>query len=117
MIEGLRRVDQQGFTVTDNQESFVRRMEGMGSPIRAFVAEHCILGADQLVPSNALFCRWQVWREDNMSEHESRGEREKFGRNLQLAFPEVKRIQKRCNEGRYCYTGIGLRPFDTADVC
>jgi phage/plasmid-associated DNA primase len=111
MIEGLRRLHRQGFTETPYQHAFVRDMEGLGSSIRAFVRECCELGTNKEISSNDLFRAYRQWSENDNVEHEQRGEREKFGRNLKAAFPKIERITRR-GAKRYWYTGIDLRRRD-----
>jgi putative DNA primase/helicase len=110
MLEGLRRLHQQdGFTKTPYQESFIQDLVGLGSPIRAFVRDCCIFGADKFVTTDDLYHAWKEWRDDK-SEHDHLGDRQKFGRDLTLAFPSVKRKQKWIDSSKqYCYIGIGLR--------
>jgi putative DNA primase/helicase len=105
IIEGLRRLHRQGFTKTTYQETFIRDLEELGSPIRAFVREHCDLGADKRVSTEALWKVWQQWQGDEC------GTQTAFGRNLKVCCPG---IEKKRREGGYYYMGIGLRPTTPA---
>jgi phage/plasmid-associated DNA primase len=100
MIEGLRRLHRQGFTQTAYQKAFIRDLEEMGSPVRAFIRDHCDLGAEKRVSTESLWVTYKQWQGDEC------GSQPAFGRNLKTCCPGIER---KWREGGYCYLGIGLR--------
>ena len=111
MIEGLRRLHRQGFSEPAYQRAFIRKLEGLGSPIRDFVKERCELGTDKEVSTDDLYRAYEQWLEDDQVEHKQRGDRARFGKNLKAAFPDIERKEKRGLQ-RYWYSGIALRRYD-----
>ena len=107
MIKGLRRLHRQGFTKTSYQTALTDDLEELGSPIRAFVKEQCDVGEGKWVPTKELYNAWRSWREDDMQQSRKDGDSMRFGRDLKLAFPGIRRKRKRGVEG-WCYFGISL---------
>ena len=105
MLSGLRRLHRQGFTQTSYQSDFIRELEELGSPIRSFVQECCVLGADKIVSCAILWKEWRRWCDDNGQRSETQVV---FGRNLKTCFPE---IAKKRRGKKYCYLGVGLLPL------
>jgi len=105
MLSGLRRLHRQGFTQTSYQLDFIRELEELGSPIRSFVQECCVLGTDRALPCTTLWQEWRRWCEGNGQRHETQVV---FGRNLKTCFPEIGRKRR---GKKYCYLGIGLLPL------
>ena len=103
MIEGLRRLHRQGFSQPVYHKEFIRDLEELGSPVRAFIRECCTVGSENKVASATLWDRWQQWCGKN---EQPCGDTARFGRNLRTCCPEINR--KRAEDGWY-YAGIGLR--------
>jgi putative DNA primase/helicase len=95
MIEGLRRLHRQGFTPTSYQATMTDELEAIGSPIRAFVKERCELGDGKLVSIQKLYEEWRRWRGDEQQQSRKDGELMRFGRDIKLAFPDVRKGKKR----------------------
>jgi putative DNA primase/helicase len=82
-------------------------MDHLANPLKTFVEEECILGADHNVPRHLFYKRWVGWCEEH-GEHP--GSANSFGIKLRAAFPAVGDARPRTdNPGRErVYTGIKL---------
>lgn len=107
-IEGWHRLQERGaFVQPESGKESVRLLEDMGSPISAFVDEHCKVGADCKVPTRALFEAYREWA--NANGHEHGGTERSFGRDLQSALPNVERHKVGPRRARaWHYIGIEL---------
>jgi putative DNA primase/helicase len=78
------------------------------SPVRQWLEEMCIVGADHKILTDAAFTEFQEWNDRNGYGHPSR---RSFGRSLAAATSEVKKVQRRV-EGRvqYFYQGLYIVP-------
>jgi putative DNA primase/helicase len=106
MIEGLRRLYRQGFTEPAYQKALIQDLEELGSPIRPFIRERCVLGADQQVTITALWSAWLKWCSDQ-DQQQPFSTSSVFGRSLRSCCPEISKKKSR-SEDNY-YVGIGLR--------
>ncbi len=107
-LDGLDRLQERGhFLQPKASLDMVKQLEDLGSPIKAFVADRCVLAPGATVTSDSLFFEWSQWVNDQGRDRS--GSKAMFGRNLSAAFPEIRVIQPRVNGGRERhYEGIGL---------
>ena len=109
-IEGRRRLrEQRGFTKPVAFQEAIMELEALGSPIRAFVEECCVLGPTHSTPAADLYESWGLWCARNG--RRDPGTRQLFGRDLRAAFPELKsRRTHGTGKSRPTeYDGIGRR--------
>ncbi len=107
-IAGWQSLQARGhFIVPKSSAEMVRQFADLGSPIRAFVRDHCTTGPAKSVETGALFTAWCDWcRQQNRSA----GTVAQFGRDLHAAVPGIKVMQPRSAAGRSrVYQGIGLQ--------
>jgi putative DNA primase/helicase len=109
-IAGWRRLNQRGhFQMPKSVAETVQQLEDLGSPIRAFVREQCIVEPGQTVDILAVFGAWRTWC---LRRNREPGTEELFGRDLRAAVPGLTVSQPRTETGgrRRLYNGIGLNP-------
>ncbi|NNJ26482.1 phage/plasmid primase, P4 family [Alienimonas chondri] len=82
-------------------------LEALASPVKAFVKEACVLGANEAVPAATLRELFNQWSADRGQPALDESE---FGRQLKAAFPRVTGKQKRTggNKRPLHYFGVGL---------
>ncbi len=107
-IAGWRRLQERGhFQQPASSEDAINELYDLGSPIGAFVREHCVVGAGHTVECGKLFGRWKEWCTEQGRTHP--GTMQTFGRDLRAAVPGLKSTRPRTWEGRIRhYEGIGL---------
>jgi putative DNA primase/helicase len=106
-IEGWRRLRERGaFVQPASSEEALAELEELGSPIDAFLREHCEKEPGRTVMAANLFSAWESWCIEQRREKQV-GNRQTFGRNLRAAFPGVRTRQQH-NHERF-YEGIGLK--------
>jgi putative DNA primase/helicase len=65
-LQGLQRLRERGYFIeTDASKDARDRLGNLGSPARAFLAEHCVLGPDQRVSKDVLYDLWRDYSKDN----------------------------------------------------
>jgi putative DNA primase/helicase len=108
-IVGWRRLAERGYFVTPaSSADAVRELEDLGSPIGAFVREHCDVAPGRTVETDELFKAWSQWCARQGRDHP--GTAQTFGRDLRAAVPGLKVTQPRGGDGRLrLYEGIGLK--------
>jgi hypothetical protein len=91
-------------------------MEDLGSPIGAFIREHCDIGPECLVLPQTLFETWGQWCKDTGREHA--GTVQAFGRDLRAFLPAVKVVQPRelGQQVRY-YESLQLKRVKRDSLC
>jgi putative DNA primase/helicase len=107
-IEGWRRLNARGyFEMPKSSADAVRQLEDLGSPINAFVRDHCVVGAGRTIEIGTLFFFWFDWCK---TQNRNPGTAEQFGKDLHAAVPGVKVSQRRMATGRIrYYEGIALK--------
>lgn len=106
-IEGWRRLNARGhFVVPRSSADAVQQLEDLGSPIGAFVREHCVVAPGRRVEAAGLFLDWCDWC---AGQNRHPGTAEQFGKELHAAVPGIRVTQPR-PERRRTYEGIALRP-------
>jgi putative DNA primase/helicase len=108
-ITGWRRLAERGHFVTPSSSAdAVRELEALGSPIRAFLSELCVISPGCTVEIAKLFEEWCAWCKQQGRDHP--GTAQTFGRDLRAVVPGIKTTQPRGGEGRLrLYEGIGLK--------
>lgn len=108
-LAGLDRLRDRGhFVQPPSALEMVRQLETLGSPIKNFVAERCIVMVGASVGCVELFEAWAGWTREQGRDHP--GSLQIFGRNLAAAFPEIA-VKQHMIDGRRSrfYEGIRLR--------
>jgi putative DNA primase/helicase len=106
-IRGLDRLRERGhFMQPSSALEALRQLEALASPIKAFVAERCMLGGS--TNADQLFQAWRSWSQDQGREHP--GTAAMFSRNLSAAFPEI-RIMRAQADGSpaHAFNGVCLK--------
>ncbi|MEQ1871804.1 MAG: DUF5906 domain-containing protein, partial [Vicinamibacterales bacterium] len=109
-LDGLARLRDRGHLLQPaSGQPLVRQLDTLASPIKAFIADRCIVSPEADVECAELFNVWQAWTREQGREHA--GSLQMFGRNLSTACPEIKVGQRRAPDGtrpRF-YQGIRVR--------
>ena len=112
-LDGLDRLRARGhFIQPQSAQETLRQLEMLGSPIKAFAEEKCVLAAGAAVPFGDLFSEWQRWCAANGRET---GSSAIFGKNLSAAFPALKVTQPRTAAGKRFRQLEGIRLRTLAD--
>jgi putative DNA primase/helicase len=105
--ERLRATGMQ-FTPNDAAGQYLRELEDLSSPIRAFVRECCRTGPACEVEIPELYQAWLDWNEERKREV---GSEQVFGRDLHAAIPHIATIKaNRDGKRTRIYRGVGLKP-------
>ena len=107
-LDGLERLRDRGrFVQPTASEDAIRELEDLGSPVGAFVRDECAIGAEFTVSVNALYDAWKAWCEEH-GRHASNAQI--FGRDLRAAFPGVRVVRPRADDGtrQRHYQGVGM---------
>lgn len=103
-LEGLTRLLDRGhFRQPTSAGDLVHQLEALGSPVKAFVEDRCVVDDDGKVDCRQMFEAYLDWSAIQGREHP--GTAQVFGRNLSAAFPEIAVV------GAYparAYVGIRL---------
>ena len=86
----------------------IEKMSALASPLRSFVDEHCILGADQIVVEQDFYREWKDWCYRVGHHH---GTLIKLSADLTVQYPNVRSgVRPRVNgiPGPRCFAGVGL---------
>lgn len=115
-LEGLARLKARGYLIApDAGRELADEMREQSSPISAFVAEKCIVGADYSVDRNEIFVAWKAWCSEGGMEYP--GTSIGFGRKLSASIPGLGRSQPRADGTRLnLYSGVRLRTVFDSDV-
>lgn len=115
-LAGLDRLNARGhFTQPASSRQAIEQLELLGSPIKAFLAERCVIAPGADVECAMLFDEWRSWCAAQNREHA--GTQQIFGRNLAAAAPGIRVVQLRDDLGarRRWYDGIRLRHLGDAE--
>jgi putative DNA primase/helicase len=107
-VDGLQRLRARGrFLQPAASQDAIRELEDLGSPVGAFVRDECTIGAPMTVPIDVLYDAWKGWSEEH-GRHATNAQ--VFGRDLRAAFPGVRIVRPRAEDGgrQRHYQGIGL---------
>jgi putative DNA primase/helicase len=108
-IAGWRRLRDRGyFEQPASARDKVEEMEELGSPVMAFVREHCEVGPGHSVTVDDLFMRWEAWCADQRRDRP--GDKASFGTRLNAAVGGLRMVRLRDKDGSRprAYEGIGL---------
>jgi len=106
-LAGKRRLAERGrFVQPATGSELLKESSDINSPITAFVERHC--EADPMFEINLtdLFDAWQIHCSD---ENHHAGDKAQFSKNLRAAFPDVKKVRRRAEDGRQGNFCSGLR--------
>ena len=109
-LDGWKRLNKTNrFTVPSSSDSALQELEELGSPVATFAGEYCEFDPSYQVEAKAVFSKWQAWCQ--VEGRNMPGSRSMFGRNFHAAFPEVKRVRGRTQDGGrvWLYKGVRLR--------
>lgn len=108
-IAGWRRLHHRGrFVQPESAAEAVRQLEDLGSPIKAFLREACVIGPVYQVAAQPLYEAWVQWCKTGGRDHP--GNIQTFGRDLLAALPGLRQTRPREGEDRSRrYAGVGLR--------
>lgn len=110
-LDGLTDLRMWGaFTQPESGRVLLERMEAAASPVRTFVKEECLLGADQEILKENLYRAFEAWTgSEGITYH---GGKVHFMRDLESAARGAKISEHRPRDGddrRRLLKGIGLR--------
>jgi putative DNA primase/helicase len=108
-LTGLDRLTYRGrFVQPSAATEMVEELELLASPVRAFLADECIVEAGASIAASNLFDAFTEWCRVNGRDHT--GTAQTFGRDLRSALPNLKITQPRQagNRGRH-YEGVRVR--------
>ena len=95
-LDGLARLNERGyFQRPHSADELAADLVDQTSPIRAFVADMCVVSEVAQADRDELFKAWKTWCEAQGRDHA--GTKVSFGRQLSAAFPGVKRSQPRAS--------------------
>lgn len=115
-LEGLDRLRARGyFRQPAASLEMVRQLEMLGSPIKAFFAECCIVSPGASVERDRLYGAWKDWAVQQGRDHA--GTIATFGKGLASAFPEIRSGRPRDGVGNRHrrYEGVRLRDITDPD--
>jgi len=107
-VDGYQRLRARGrFEQPASAADAVSELEELGSPVGAFLAEHCVVGPAYSVLTDALYARWREWCAERGRDHP--GTEASFGRDMRAVVPTLRRRQRRVGgERKRFYDGVGL---------
>lgn len=111
-LDGLERLQRRGhFVQPDSALDMVRQLDVLSSPVKAFVAERCVIEPGASVRIDWLFREWKAWAEEQGRDHA--GTAAMLGRNLSSALPQLKVTRPWIDGKRQrCYEGMRLRSLN-----
>lgn len=109
-IEGYKRLKDRGhFVQPKNSAGLMEQLETLGSPVKSFVEDRCVVGPGNEVEVDLLYARWREWCESEGRTGQLVYTKEWFSRDLRAAVLGVGIIRRRVKGRRLsAYSGIGL---------
>jgi putative DNA primase/helicase len=107
-IAGWDRLRKRGhFVQPDSSKELLEDLQDLVSPIKKFIRERCVFGAQHRASIDELYQGWRGWCE-SVGRKEP-GTEQIFGRDLLAAVPTLRRVRPKKDGERYrAYEGIGL---------
>jgi putative DNA primase/helicase len=108
-LAGLDRLRARGhFVQPASAQQAVAELEELASPISAFLAARCVIGADQRADCAALYGAWSAWCHTQGKTHP--GSAALFSRDLHAAVAGLQTIRPRgeCGTRQRQFQGVGL---------
>lgn len=111
-LDGLDRLNQRGYLLQPAAgAAMLDALDRLASPIKAFVADCCILESAAEIACADLYTAWENWCLSQHRDHA--GTLQILGRNLSAAFPHISVHRPRvAGERERVYSGIRLRRSD-----
>jgi putative DNA primase/helicase len=107
-LKGLRRLYQRGhFELPQTSVDALAELHELVSPIRAFIADRCIVEAGRTVDAGELYSAWRSWCSEQGREHP--GTVPSFGRDLRAAVSIIVRQPRNGETRNRLYEGVGLK--------
>jgi putative DNA primase/helicase len=116
-LDGLDSLTKRGYFVQpESSDTATSILAENVSPVRAFLEQCCILGADQSVPKDVLYAAWASWCEST-AKRDHIGTAATFGRELFAALPTLRETRPRIGGARVqAYAGLSIGNA-TAPAC
>ena len=109
-LDGWDALQREGrFASPQSSMEALEELEGLSSPVKAFMEDVCEVNASALVDCAVLYQEWCAWCKSQGRDHP--GTLQTFGRDLRAAAAGVKTQQYRVGDGSRArrFVGIGLR--------
>ena len=109
-LDGWDALQREGrFTSPQSSMDALLEIEGLSSPVKAFIADVCVVDALAAIDCNLLYREWCGWCKSQGRDHA--GTLQTFGRDLRAAAAGVKTQQYRVGDGSRPrrFVGVGLR--------
>ena len=107
-LDGLEELEYNGsFLQTASGQALADEMEQLGSPVKAFLEEQCIVDPNASVICSVLWTKWYTWATANGN---AIGSSAWFGRELRTIVPSME--HKKARDGTnlvWKYIGVGLQ--------
>jgi len=106
-IEGWLRLQARGhFQQPDSSKDAIDELYDLGSPVGAFIREHCEVGPDWSIECGDMYNHWKEYCSEQGRDHP--GTLQTFGRDLRAALPGLKTTRSRNWKGKRIrqYEGI-----------
>src|SRR5439155_8198881 len=112
-LEGWDRLHERGrFVQPETTMEVIQQFEDLGSPIGAFLREHCDIKPAYEVAQQGLFEAWKAWCEENGRDRP--GTIQTFSKDLRAAVPWLRVTQPRvCGHQVRYWTGLQLKTVTT----
>ena len=93
-LEGLRRLQERGrFIQPASSAEAIRELEDLGSPVGAFLRDHCEVEPGLEIACDNLYKAWCSWCTEQGRDHA--GTKQRFGRDLRAVLPGLTVKQRR----------------------
>lgn len=112
-VEGWQQLQGKGrFVQPESARETVRDLQDLGSPVREFIDDRCVLEPGYRITKQALYDAWCKWCAGHGRDRP--GTDATFGRNLMAAVPGLGTTRPGSPSGTRsrCYEGISLRITD-----